>query len=753
MKKHLIFSLLVFAVVSVSAQTISSKKWQDFFSYNNVSVIKEANGKIVAASENGIFFYNPTNGEITKLSKANGLHDIQITAFDYNPQLQTGLIGYKNGGMDVITPDKVLYVVDIPLAVGYSGSKKINHISITGNQAVISVGYGVSIFNLEKKEFGKSAFFNQGTSYEASNEAVIKDNKIFAATATGIKMHELDVTFPVYSTWATVVSGNFRHIDAKSGMAFSTANNVYVENGGSFTPVSQVFSDIKDVVVTSGNIVVTDTSQIYLFDINGNFQNSTSLGEACNTATYINGQIWGGTKVSGIKNSGLEIFKPDGPYQNYAYKIGIYGNNQLLVSTGAREGRFNVPAFNEYNTGFYYYTGSEWVYPTYFIGNTTPFNVLDVVANPSDNSEVFFTNYTMGSEMGIYKMKYDAGSKDFSFVKKYQPISKMRPVGLLYDDNNNLFVTAGYYTEGIYSSSSAIGYYNSGSDNFQMKGIGISSTVQKPVLRGNMLWIPLPRTNDFIAYDLKNTPTSLSDDLVYRITQSNGLPSNSVGSFSVALDNNDDAWIGTDSGLRVISNAVSSIKSDPKAEPIVIEQNGIAEELFRDSAILQIEVDSGNKKWVSVDGGGVYYLSEDGQKTIFHFTKENSPLPTNSVTDIKIDNKTGKVYFVTYNGIVSYQSDAIDVTSDFGNVQVYPNPVVYSNFKGDVTIRGLAMKTNIRITDAAGNLVHQGVARGGFYQWNLNNMRGKRVSSGVYFVLMTNEKGTDKATAKIAIVN
>jgi hypothetical protein len=195
------------------------------------------------------------------------------------------------------------------------------------------------------------------------------------------------------------------------------------------------------------------------------------------------------------------------------------------------------------------------------------------------------------------------------------------------------------------------------------------------------------------------------------------------------------------------------VKNSPQLEPVIIEQNGIPEELFRDGAILQVEVDSGNYKWVSVDGGGAYLLSANGERTLLQFTRENSPIPTNSITDIKVDNRTGKVYFVTFDGIVVYQGDVVDVTSNFGNVVVYPNPVVTANFKGFVTIRGLAERTNIRIVDAAGNLVHQAVARGGFHQWDLNNQRGKRVASGVYFVLMTNADGTDKATAKIAVVN
>ena len=139
--------------------------------------------------------------------------------------------------------------------------------------------------------------------------------------------------------------------------------------------------------------------------------------------------------------------------------------------------------------------------------------------------------------------------------------------------------------------------------------------------------------------------------------------------------------------------------------------------------ILQIEVDSGNQKWVSVEGGGGFYLSSNGENTISHFTKVNSPLPNDVVTDIKVDPKTGKVYFVTFDGIVVYQGDVINVSSDFSEIKVYPNPVVTSQYRGNVKLQDLPEKTNIRITDAAGNVVHQAVARGGYYEWNLNNQK------------------------------
>ena len=212
MKKILSFFAVSAIFIFTEAQIISSSKWSDLFSYNNVLAIKEDNGKLIAATENGIFYYTIATGEVTKLSKANGLHEVKISAFDYNPETKIGLVGYKNGRMDVITPEGITLVVDIPIANGFAGDKKINHISINGNKAVISVAYGVSVFNLERKEFGDTSFFMSGSTFLAAKESVIKDNKVFTVTEQGLKTHEMDVTFPVFSTWTTVVAGNFTQI-------------------------------------------------------------------------------------------------------------------------------------------------------------------------------------------------------------------------------------------------------------------------------------------------------------------------------------------------------------------------------------------------------------------------------------------------------------------------------------------------------------------------------------------------------------
>ncbi len=743
-----IFTLGLLATLNLlQAQTISSGKWTDLFSYNNILSIREANGKLVAATENGIFFYTPTTGEITKLSKANGLHEVKISAFDYNAETQTGLVGYTNGTMDVITPNGITYVVDIPLASSYSGVKKINHISITGNQAIVSMGYGVSIFNLDKKEFGDTTFFGSNGVYDAVKESVIKDNFVYAITTSGIKKHEINFSMPIYNEWQTPISGNFTHIDVENGViCYSSPTQAWYGDGTNFTPISSSFGKIKDVSVTNQNITVTDEKSISVFANNGTFQSNYPSDEVLNTSWYSNNTLYAGSVFSGMINTNdKKEIKPDGPYLNNSSAITILDNNQLLVASGTRDDGYYYPVTDPRNIGFYYFNGTKWVYSDYFKTNqnsATPssFNILDVIEYPEKSGNILFTNFT-GKDQGIYKMKINNSYKDeIVFDKIY---ARNNPIGFAIDDNKNLFIDTTLRTD--------YGIYNSTGDNFIYKNLNTASVAPiKPKYYEGFLWMPSPRGNNLLVVDLNKTPTNLNDDTNYILTSDNNLPFISR-TLSIAFDKTGTVWVGSATGLRTLSN-YADITKNPRFEPIIIEQNGVGEELFRDSRVLQIEVDSGDQKWVSIGGGGAFYLSNSGQQILQHFTKENSPLPNNEVTDIKVDSKTGKVYFVTMDGIVVYQGDVANVTENFANVLVYPNPVIYANYKGNVHIKGLAEKTNIRITDAAGNLVHQAVARGGFYEWDLTN-KGKRVASGIYFVLMTNADGTDKATAKIAVVN
>lgn len=751
MKKSIVILFILFSISTFLAQT--NNRWSDLFSYNNVLAFKENNGKIIAATENGVFYYNTSTGEITKLSKATGLHEVKISAFDYDVATNTAIVGYKSGNLDVITEEGIFYIVDIPLSQSYTGSKTINHISINGDKAVISVGYGVSIFNISKREFGDTCFFFNGVSYEKAMKATIKDNTVYAVTGNGMKYHVMDdATFSLYNSWLSYNNLAYNHIASSSIIVLGATNAAYFGNIGSFNSLPQYYDEIMDIKVDNQNIIIADRTKVYIYNLSGNLQKTVDVGEKINSANIVNGQVYSGSKYSGILDENKVSYKPDGPYSNTSYKLNLL-DNQIWISSGARDGNSD-PIYNL--LGYYHFDGTKWIYPEYFKTSSFIWNVLDVVPNPANPKEVFFTNYSFyNGEKGIYKMQDD------NFVKAYAQTDSSpyfnRVNGCVFDENNQLFCGVSAIVKNNDTSNRKEGFYvyNSQSDQFVINSLlSTGDILQKPIVKNSTLFVPSSNfgKGGLIISDYKSTPLSFSDDTSILIDTKNGLPSN--GAVSVAIDKNDDLWIGTRLGLRVMPFTSKTVTdTDNVAEPIIITQNGIPEELFKDLNVTQIEVDSGNQKWVSIDGGGVFYLSSNGETTLAHFTKSNSPLPSDTVTDIKVDASNGKVYFVTYDGVVVYQGDVINASSEFGDVKVYPNPVITAQYKGSVKISGLAEKTNIRITDAAGNVVHQAIARGGYYEWNLNNTKGVKVASGIYFVLMTNEDGTDKATAKIAVVN
>lgn len=165
-----------------------------------------------------------------------------------------------------------------------------------------------------------------------------------------------------------------------------------------------------------------------------------------------------------------------------------------------------------------------------------------------------------------------------------------------------------------------------------------------------------------------------------------------------------------------------------------------------------IAIDGANRKWFGTQNSGVYLMSSDGTKEILHFTTKNSPLFSDNILDIGINQKTGEVYFATAKGLISYKGTATDANNDFNNIFVYPNPVK-PDFTGVIAIRGLMKNSDVKITDISGNIVFETKSLGGQAIWNGKNLNGNRVKSGVYMVFSASEDGNNKKAAKILFIN
>ncbi|MDQ5930220.1 MAG: hypothetical protein QG594_2007, partial [Bacteroidota bacterium] len=184
---------------------------------------------------------------------------------------------------------------------------------------------------------------------------------------------------------------------------------------------------------------------------------------------------------------------------------------------------------------------------------------------------------------------------------------------------------------------------------------------------------------------------------------------------------------------------------------IIILEDGLAQELMYQQGISDIVVDGANNKWIATFDSGVFLVSPDGQKTLNHFTKDNSPLPSNVINDIAINHTTGEVFIATTKGMVSFKGWATKANADLNNVFVYPNPVKPEH-EGTVKITGLIDKANVKITDIEGNLVFETTSAGGTIEWDTTAFGKYKVASGVYMIFISAEDGVETKVKKVMII-
>jgi hypothetical protein len=183
----------------------------------------------------------------------------------------------------------------------------------------------------------------------------------------------------------------------------------------------------------------------------------------------------------------------------------------------------------------------------------------------------------------------------------------------------------------------------------------------------------------------------------------------------------------------------------------VVKQGNFAGYLFNGQQVRSIAVDGANRKWVATDNG-VWLISATGEEVIYQFTETNSPLLSNIVRKVTINNKTGEVFFATAKGICSFRSTATEGGERNQQVLVFPNPVP-PGYSGTIGIRGVVNNAIVKITEMDGRLVYQTRALGGQAVWDGKDYKGRRISTGVYLVLVSNDGRTESTAAKIVFIS
>lgn len=764
MSKKIINLLSLLLIVNGFAQT--NLQWQGYFSYNKISDISEGQDKIYASSENAIFSKNLVTNDITTTTSIDGLKAETITAIHYSETFNKTLVGNSNGLLLILNPDgKIIFkngiVVEVPVSPFL---KKINHFLEFNGKVYLSCDYGISVFDLTTMEFGDTYFIGNSGQQVKVYQTTILNNEIFAVTdINGIKKAALSNPNLVdFSQWQVFDGGFWSGITTIQNIlvGMNTNGRLYKNNGTFFEEFFILNQGGIDIRTSNEMVSVTTQSNVHIFNpalqlvvtINNSQYTPKPVTFSC--ASVIDDVIYIGTNETGLLVSNLsaptnfQSIKPDGPDRNNIFRI-KQTSNTLWATYGGYSITYDPSLLEEGISKYSRQNGWSKIPFTDLFGATS---LSDIVVNPKNENEVYVCSF----HNGLLKIKDDAitfynqntappnGPENQQLVTP--AYISVRINGPAFDSSGNLWMTNAYVFKALKTLKPDNTWQSVNDWPNQLASANEERYSKIAIDRNNTKWVPTYRGNGLVAFN-----ENYANKFIKIKTGTDGnLPSNDVR--TVAIDNKNQVWIGTARGLRFIPSADSFVsETEIQSKPIIILEDDLAQELFFEQFIMEIVVDGANRKWVSIAESGVYLISPNGQETIYQFTKDNSPLPSNNVNDIEIDSVTGEVFFATDKGLVSFKGTATRPSEDLSNVYAYPNPV-RPGFSGTVKISGLTNKAVVKITDIEGNLVHETTSEGGTIEWDTTAFGKYKVATGVYMILVSAEDGIDTIVKKVMIV-
>jgi len=770
--------ILIIATTIISINTYSqidySDSWEDFFSYNNVKDFYIDNNKIYAVSDNAIFIYDSNSLEYKKISSVHGLSGETTSSFYYSATTNRIIVGYENGLIEVINPNGSIHVSSDIVRLNITGSKRVNHIIQYNNKLYIATAFAVIEYDIENLVFGDTFYIGNQSTPEYINQLAVFENTIYAATKTGI--YSADITnanLIDFNNWQQpqgTFTGDFNAIKTFNDKLFTSKNNILyqITNPSSMQQFQTYTTNIVNINSSDTflNISLDKTAYVYneqLLQMDFS-QSSTEIDFTLNNSFSLNNTTYLATQKFGIlkktfNQTEFEEIHPEGPLYNDVFAIDVLNNNLWAVYGGQHTSTFNGLGTTK---GFSHFNGEKWINTKYQQLPSASMDLLDITIDPNHDNKVYLSAWQGGlievvNDEIVFKYTHlnsglDKRPEDFS---NWAAVSSSD-----FDKQGNLWVANGYVNDRLKkfdTASSWTGYnFTDVITNDNKHGLG-----DVIVDNNGNKWLEM-RQNGVLVLNRDGTKTKA----LTTVSGNGSLPDNIV--YSMAADKNNRIWIGTLKGLVRFDNVSSLFSSNNyDAKPIIIKLDGGTDEnqgqvLLGEQPILSIAVDGADNKWFGTQTGGVLSTNPSGQKTLHIFNTDNSPLPSNFINKIKVDDSTGKVYFATTKGIVAFNNNVAPFGTGLDETYAYPNPSTKDNEL--ITIDGrngthLPRGTNVKILDSAGYLVYEtnvleGIElKGGKVIWNKKNLAGRKVASGVYIILLTLPDKSETSICKVAIIN
>ncbi|MEM7085664.1 MAG: two-component regulator propeller domain-containing protein [Bacteroidota bacterium] len=761
--KHITILGLFFISLLGHSQNFENE-WTGFFSYASIKAISHGNDQIFAGSENSVFSYDLVSQELSTISTINGLSGENISTIYYSEGFGLLVIGYENGLIDIKIDgeEDILKVVDIlEKPTIPPDRKRINDFYEYNGNLYISTQFGISLYDLSRLEFGDTYFIGDLGALLDVTQTTVLEPYIYASSLGGGLRRALveNDNLIDFAQWESLGGGivNLKGVVALGDDIYVARNDDVISRleGTNLITVSNVNEEIVDFISEEGILTITtdQSIQAYLpdFILTASVNFLQDFDFVLQSGISFNNTFYMGTKELGLLEvpyntvSATQLL-PDGPILNQSFSIDT-SPGQVWVCYGDVSQTFDP--FPLDFLGVSNLKDETWTnLPSDTPNLSRASDLVEVKINPFNPDEVFMSSFQKGllriTEQVPDKL-FDETNSILERVFIDGDDAGIRIFGSEFDRDGNLWFVQSKTNEGLLrlNTSGQIQKFSiesviDGEDELALTALNIS--------REGFVFFGTQRSG-MIGYN----PTNNSFNRISENAGSGNLPSTRIR--ALEFDNQNRLWIGTARGLRVLFNVAGFFEegANIESQPIIIEEDGVGQELLVGQTITDIEVDGSNNKWVATSSSGVFYFSPNGQETILRFNKSNSPLPSDNVQDIAIDDLSGRVYFATINGLVAFDGTSTAPRDNLENVYAFPNPV-RPGFAGNVTIDGLTANANVKITDIEGNLVFETTSEGGSVLWDTSAFGQYKVASGVYLVLITTDDALETKVSKIMIV-
>ncbi len=735
--------------------------WSDHLRYNTAKNIAVSSHEVFASTGSSLIVYNKEFADLKKMSPVNGLSETEISTIAWSEENDVLIIAFKSTNIDLVKKNTVYNIPDI-YNKNIQGNKEINRIRIYGKYAYLATSFGIVVVDLVKREIYDTWRPGPGSDNNEVFDIAFGNNKVYAATNLGVWYADIyNQGLAYFGNWShnnnlpdpnsrctlTIFSGNKLYVNVSRPS--STGDSVYIMEGEtalfSFSPgvLNSSFDPAPD------GFTISSPGFLRYYHSDGSLQKTiSSYGWGITNISQgiiENNNIWLADinygLIKGDIMADFKSFSLPGPVSNDVLNINSQDGKTLICGGGTDN------AWNGLGRAYQVSVYENNQFTNFLSGSVS--DAMRSCIDP-DNSNHFFVS-TWGN--GLFEYRNNVMVKHYNetnspLLSGNTGSSDIKICGLAMDKLKNLWITQ-----------------TGGSGSIKIlkpdgSWIVYPLTIEAPVL-GDILstgtgqkWIILPGGYGLFVLDDNNTPDVFTDDSYKKILikDSDGKIISSV--FSTAEDLDGNIWVGTDQGPVIYYNPEKVFEDDLRAYRIKIPRNdgtGLADYMLGSETITSISIDGANRKWLGTTSSGVYLLSPDGTNMLKNFNKQNSPLFSDSVVSISVDNKSGEVWFGTSNGVLSVREVATTGAQEFTKVYSFPNPV-REDFTGNVTITGLVRDTRIRITDVSGNLVFETVSEGGQASWDLTTYNGRRVTTGVYLVFCASNDGSQSFVTKILVI-